>query len=63
MNTYLPLYDDPKTFEDRFAERIALADEDRAWAAAEWRKTMPWTALELHYDFCHTPTTCETCRS
>ena len=31
-----------------------MDDETRAWFEAECKKTMPWTALELHYDFCLT---------
>lgn len=56
--TYLPLYYDPKLFYDKFIARIANADgmdpETRSWIESECRKTMPWSALELHYDFCLT---------
>ena len=57
MDTYLPLYYEPQKFYDRFIERISnglMSDEDRIWVGEECRKTLPWTALELHYDFCHT---------
>lgn len=57
MDTYLPLYYDPQLFHSRFIERISngkMSAEDQQWVLAECRKTMPWTALELHYDFCHT---------
>lgn len=57
MDTYLPLYYDPEKFYDRFIDRISngiMSEEDRAWVSEECRKTLPWTALELHYDFCHT---------
>lgn len=56
--TYLPLYYDPKLFYDKFTARIANAEgmdsETRSWIEAECRKAMPWSALELHYDFCLT---------
>ncbi len=57
MDTYLPLWQNPREFYDRFVDRIsngAMSPEDRTWVLAECQKTMPWTALELHYDFCHT---------
>mgnify|MGYP002417485152 CR=1 FL=1 len=58
FDTYLPLYYDPKLFYDKFIARVSCAegmdDEIRAWFEAECKKTMPWTALELHYDFCLT---------
>ena len=58
FDTYLPLYYDPKLFYDKFIARVSCAegmdDETRAWFEAECKKTMPWTALELHYDFCLT---------
>lgn len=56
--TYMPLYYEPHVFYDKFISRISckgqMSDEDRAWIEAECKKTMPWGALELHYDFCHT---------
>ncbi len=58
FDTYLPLVYDPQLFYDKFIARISCADgmdeETRKWIEAECKKTMPWTALELHYDFCHT---------
>lgn len=58
FDTYLPLYYDPKLFYDKFIARVSCAegmdDETCAWFEAECKKTMPWTALELHYDFCLT---------
>lgn len=57
MDTYLPLYYDPREFHRRFLERISngqMGPKDREWVLNECRKTLPWTALELHYDFCHT---------
>lgn len=58
FDTYLPLYYDQKVFYDKFISRIACADgmddATRKWIEEECRKTMPWTALELHYDFCLT---------
>lgn len=54
MNVYLPLYHNPQEFYDKFMARIACHEEDKAWAIAECRKTMPWTAIAIHYDFCHT---------
>ncbi len=56
--TYLPLAWNPQEFFDKFLARISnhgeMPSEDRRWITAECKKTMPWTALELHYDFCHT---------
>lgn len=56
--TYLPLCWNPQEFYDKFLARISnhgeMPDEDREWIMEECKKTMPWTALELHYDFCHT---------
>lgn len=58
FNVYLPLAYDPTAFYEKFAVRIGnsgnLPDEDKQWIFDECRKTMPWTALENHYDFCHT---------
>lgn len=58
FDTYLPLAYHPTEFYEKFAQRISnhgsLPTEDREWFFAEFRKTMPWTALENHYDFCHT---------
>lgn len=57
MDTYLPLYHDPEKFYDAFIDRISngsMSGEDRKWVEEECRKTLPWTALELHYDFCFT---------
>lgn len=58
FDTYLPLYYDPRVFYDKFIGRIScngeMDPETRQWIEAECKKTMPWTALELHYDFCHT---------
>ncbi|MDO4267099.1 MAG: alpha/beta hydrolase [Eubacteriales bacterium] len=58
MDTYLPLYYNPQEFYDKFIARISNRDgmsgEDRAWITEECKKTMPWSALELHYDFCQT---------
>lgn len=54
MNVYLPLYHNPQLFYDKFMERINCHPEDREWIIAECEKTMPWTGLSIHYDFCHT---------
>jgi len=31
-----------------------MTQEDREWVMEEFMKTPPWSALEFHYDFCHT---------
>lgn len=58
MENYMLLYYDQKAFFDRFLSRIsgqcAMDSETRAWIKEECMKTMPWNAMELHYDFCHT---------
>ncbi len=58
FDTYLPLYYHPEEFYDKFIARISnregMSDQDKQWITAECRKTMPWSALELHYDFSHT---------
>lgn len=58
FDTYLPLYYDPKVFYDKFIARIACVEgmdsQTRDWIERECKKTMPWSALELHYDFCLT---------
>ena len=58
LNTYLPLYSDPETFYEKFVQRIScrggMSENMKEWVKREFRKTMPWSALELHYDFCHT---------
>jgi len=58
FDTYLPLYYDPKLFYDKFVDRISnsgnMEPEVRSMIEKECRKTMPWSALELHYDFIHT---------
>ncbi len=58
FDTYLPLAYDPAQFYDKFIKRISCSDgmdpDTRAWIEAECRKTLAWSALELHYDFCHT---------
>lgn len=58
LDTYLPLYNDPEAFYEKFIQRIScengMAADMKEWAEREFRKTMPWSALELHYDFCHT---------
>lgn len=57
LDTYLPLYYDADRFYEAFISRISngmMSREDRKWVEEECRKTLPWTALELHYDFCHT---------
>lgn len=56
--TYMPLAWNPQEFFDKFLARISnhgeMPQEDREWIQKECMKTMPWTALELHYDFSHT---------
>lgn len=58
FDVYLPLAYNPAAFYDKFVERISnqgsMPEEDKNWILEECRKTMPWTALENHYDFCHT---------
>lgn len=58
FDTYMPLYYNPGEFYEKFIKRISchgeMPEEDREWITAECRKTMPWCALELHYDFSHT---------
>ena len=58
FDTYMPLYYNPQEFYDKFIARISnrggMSEEDRRWITEECRKTMPWSALELHYDFSHT---------
>jgi non-heme chloroperoxidase len=54
MNVYLPLFYDSETYYQKFMERIGCHEEDKEWVIKECRKTMPWTGLELHYDFCLT---------
>lgn len=53
--TYLPLYYNTEEFYNKFVARISNADgmdpETRKMLEAECKKTLPWTALELHYDF------------
>ncbi len=56
--TYLPLYYDQEKFFGSFIQRIScngeMDEQTKAWVEEECKKTMPWNALELHYDFCHT---------
>ena len=56
--TYQPLVYNPQKFYEEFTARISnhgnMPEEDRKWIMAECMKTMPWTAMEIHYDFCHT---------
>ena len=58
FDTYLPLYYNPAVFYQKFIARISNADgmdgEMRKMVEEECKKTMPWSALELHYDFVHT---------
>lgn len=58
FDTYMPLFYNPPEFYDKFIARISNQDgisgEDRQWITDECKKTMPWSALELHYDFSHT---------
>lgn len=57
LDVYLPLYYNSKDFYRKFVDRISngnMSDEDRTWIIKEFRRTLPWTALELHYDFCQT---------
>ncbi len=58
FDTYLPLLYDPSLFYAKFITRIANADgmedEMKEMLVKECSKTMPWSALELHYDFIHT---------
>ncbi|MDD3253601.1 MAG: alpha/beta hydrolase [Lachnospiraceae bacterium] len=58
FDNYLPLIYNPQEFYDKFLNRISnngeMSAEDRAWIIRECRKTAPWSAVELHYDFCHT---------
>lgn len=58
FDTYMPLFYNPAEFYDKFIARISNRDgisrEDRQWIIEECKKTMPWSALELHYDFSHT---------
>ena len=58
FDTYMPLYYNPQEFYDKFIARISnrggMSEEDRRWITEECKKTMPWSALELHYDFSHT---------
>lgn len=58
FDTYLPLYYDPEAFYKKFIQRIScdgqMDEETKQMVMEECRKTMPWSALELHYDFCHT---------
>lgn len=53
-SVYMPLFYNPTEFYEKFFQRIGLREEDREWVTAECRLAMPWSALELHYDFCHT---------
>lgn len=58
FGTYMPLFYNPDEFYSKFIARISnqdgMSQEDRQWITEECKKTMPWSALELHYDFCHT---------
>ena len=58
FDTYLPLLYNPKEFYDKFVARISNADgmdaETRQMLEKECSRSMPWSALELHYDFIHT---------
>lgn len=58
LNNYLPLVHNPDDFYEKFIARISnngqMSSQDREWIVNECRKTAPWTALEIHYDFCHT---------
>lgn len=58
FSTYMPLAWNPQEFFNKFLNRISnngnMSEEDKRWIVEECKKTMPWTALELHYDFCHT---------
>ncbi len=58
FENYLPLYSNPEEFYQCFIRRISCKggmDEDtRQWIVKECKKTMPWSAIELHYDFIHT---------
>ena len=54
QDVYFPFYYNPEAFYNKFMERICCKEEDKEWVIAECKKTMPWTALEIHEDFCHT---------
>ena len=57
LDNYMPLVYDRDDFYERFVARIsngAMTQEDREWVMEEFMKTPPWSALEFHYDFCHT---------
>ena len=58
FDTYMPLYYNPQEYYEKFISRISnadgMSDKDKEWILKECKKTMPWSALELHYDFCHT---------
>ena len=58
FDTYLPLINDPNAFYEKFTQRIACAggmdEQTKRWIMEECKKTPPWSALELHYDFCLT---------
>lgn len=54
---YLSLCYEPEEFFRLFIDRISngcIGSEDLAWITKECRLTMPWTALEFHYDFSQT---------
>jgi non-heme chloroperoxidase len=58
FDTYLPLLYNPDLFYQKFISRISnqdgMDDEMKKMIEHECRKTLPWSALELHYDFIHT---------
>ncbi|WP_153723665.1 alpha/beta hydrolase [Sporosarcina cascadiensis] len=57
LQVYMPLYHEADAFYNKFIQRISngkMSDDDRNWIINEFKLTPPWTALELHYDFCQT---------
>lgn len=53
-NVYMPLVHNPSEFYQKFFQRIGVKEEDMGWVLAECNRSAPWSALELHYDFCMT---------
>lgn len=56
LETYGGWVQDPEAYYRFFSNkqfRNPPSEEQQRWLVGEVRKTMPWTGLELHLDFCH----------